>query len=124
MGTAILAATTQAAYVQKNHTLIWAYIPIKFPIHILSQYMQKCKYLFYILFTKILIWKMLYYIDFFSYQFFIYSITIFILGIQCIGNIICCLYNKCISCIRVFIFKVYINIQTFFIYNMCYYIFP
>lgn len=56
MGTAILAATTQAAYVQKIHTLIWAYIPIRFSIDILAYYMLKCKYLFYILFSKIFIW--------------------------------------------------------------------
>lgn len=30
MGTAILAAATQAAYVTYIHTLIWAYIPLKF----------------------------------------------------------------------------------------------
>ena len=46
MGTAILAATTQAAYVKKNHTLIWAYIPIKFLISILAYNMPVCKYLF------------------------------------------------------------------------------
>lgn len=46
MGTAILAATTQAAYVKKNHTLIWAYIPIRFPINILAYNMLICKYLF------------------------------------------------------------------------------
>ena len=39
MGTAILAATTQAAYVLKIHALIWAYIPMGFPTDILAYYM-------------------------------------------------------------------------------------
>lgn len=46
MGTAILAATTQAAYVQKNHTLIWAYIPIKFPFFCFYSYIIILEYIY------------------------------------------------------------------------------
>ena len=62
MGTAILAATTQTAYVKKIHTLIWAYIPIRFLTVILTYCMQECKglfHIFYSLFSKIPIWEML-----------------------------------------------------------------
>ena len=51
MGTAILAATTQAAYVKKIHTLIWAYIPIRFLTVILTYCMQECKGLFHIFYS-------------------------------------------------------------------------
>ena len=94
MGTAILAATTQAAYVQNSHTLIWAYIPIRFLTRILTYHIQKFKCLFcgglyfynhfyslYGLFPKLFIWEILYYIDAFFYQIFVYVIFILIICI-------------------------------------------